>query len=255
MLTLFSIPKPFEGHVDTIQRNAVRSWCALDGVQVLVLGDEPGVADAAEELGAQHLGGLVTNERGTPRLDDAFARVERTARYPLRCFVNADVVFLDDFLPAVQSVQKHAAAFLAVGETLEVAVNEALPLDKHECRGELHRRALAEGRSRGATAIDYFVYSAGLFGSMPPFVVGRAGFDNWLVWSARADGSAVVDITRAVLAVHQSHDYSHVSGGHNEAHFGVEAEQNLSLAGGSGSSTRSTMRHTASSATAGCAAT
>jgi hypothetical protein len=232
VLTLFSIPKPFEDLVDTIQRNALRSWCALDGVEVLVLGDEPGTADTAAEFGVQHLGGLVTNERGTPRLDDAFARVEATARYPLRCFVNADIVFLDDFRPALQSVQASLSDFLAVGETREVAVIEALPLDEPEGRVDLRRRALAEGRSRGATAIDYFVYSEGLFGSLPPFVVGRAGFDNWLVWSARAGGAAVVDMTRAVLAVHQSHDYSHVPGGQNEAHFGVEAARNLSLAGG-----------------------
>ena len=92
-------------------------------------------------------------------------------------------------------------------------------------------RALAEGASRGATAIDYFVFTAGLFDPVPPFVVGRARFDNWLVWRARERG-IVVDASRAVVAVHQRHDYGHVRGGLDEAHFGVEAERNLELAGG-----------------------
>ena len=61
------------------------------------------------------------------------------------------------------------------------------------------------------TAIDYFVFTAGLFDPLPPFVVGRARFDNWLVWQARQRG-AVVDATRAVVAVHQRHDYAHVDG-------------------------------------------
>jgi hypothetical protein len=99
-------------------------------------------------------------------------------------------------------------------------------------RSALRERALATGTSRGATAIDYFVFTAGLFDPMPPFVVGRARFDNWLVWRARQRGM-VVDASAAVVAVHQSHDYGHVPGGQDEAHFGEEAEANFALTGGS----------------------
>ena len=42
----------------------------------------------------------------------------------------------------------------------------------------------------------------------------------------------VLDATQAILAVHQRHDYGHVPGGFEEAHFGVEADRNLELAGG-----------------------
>ena len=44
----------------------------------------------------------------------------------------------------------------------------------------------------------------------------------------------VVDATRAVVAVHQRHDYAHVPGGFEEAHFGGEALRNEELAGGGG---------------------
>ena len=66
---------------------------------------------------------------------------------------------------------------------------------------------------------------------MPAFVIGRARFDNWLVWRGRESG-IVVDASRAVVAVHQRHDYGHMPGGLAEAHFGAEAERNLELAGG-----------------------
>ena len=42
----------------------------------------------------------------------------------------------------------------------------------------------------------------------------------------------VVDATRAVVGVHQRHDYAHVPGGFEEAHFGGEARRNEELAGG-----------------------
>ena len=66
---------------------------------------------------------------------------------------------------------------------------------------------------------------------MPPFAIGRACFDNWLVWHAR-QGAIVVDATADVVAAHQRHDYAHVDGGKEEAYYGEEAARNLELSGG-----------------------
>ena len=199
MLTVFSIPKAFEGHFGVIQRNALRSWMALgEAVQVVLVGDEPGVAEAAQEFGVTHASEVARSERGTPRIDDAFARVDALAEHPVRCFVNADVLLLDDFLPAVGSVGAVFDRFLVVGETRDLDIRDELSLGTVSERAALRERALAEGDSRGATAIDYFVFTAGLFDPVPPFVVGRARFDNWLVWRARTRGP-VIDATRAVV--------------------------------------------------------
>ena len=231
MLTVFSIPKAFVGLTALIQRNAISSWRALgDDVQVVLVGGDEGVAEAAADLGADHVASVARSEQGTPRLDDAFTEVEGCAAHPLRCFVNADIVLLDDFLPAVVQVQQER--FLMVGETRDLAVTDELDLTDAAAPAELRRRALQQGRSRGPTAIDYFVFPAGLFDPMPPFVVGRARFDNWLVWRARQLGP-VIDATPAVVAVHQSHDYGHLAGGLEEAHYGSEAVRNERLAGGS----------------------
>lgn len=225
MLTLFSIPKPFAGQIATVQWNAIRSWCALQDVQVVLVGDEAGVAEAASEAGVEHVGGIAVSDLGTPLLDDAFSRVESIARAPLRCFVNADIVFADDLLTASRIVEDAVPAFLLVGATLDIAAPE--PAEPET----LVRRARREGRSRGATAIDYFVFTPKLFDPVPPFAIGRARFDNWLVWRAR-ERATVVDASAAVRAVHQHHDYAHIPGGQDEAHFGVEAARNLVLAGG-----------------------
>jgi hypothetical protein len=233
VLTVFSIPKAFGGHFGVIQRNALRSWVALDeAVQVVLVGDEWGVAETAQEFGVMHASEVARSERGTPRIDDAFARVDALAVHPLRCFVNADVLLLDDFLPAMASVRALYDRFLVVGETRDLDIRDELSLGTATERAALRNQALAEGNSRGATAIDYFVFTAGLFDPVPAFVVGRARFDNWLVWRARRRGP-VVDATRAVVPVHQRHDYAHVTGGFEEAHFGGEALRNEELAGGS----------------------
>ena len=88
-----------------------------------------------------------------------------------------------------------------------------------------------DDRLRGAAALDWFVFPHDLYREVPPFAIGRACFDNWLVWQARQEG-IVVDATRDVVAVHQRHDYAHLAGGKEEAYYGEEAARNLELAGG-----------------------
>ena len=221
MLTLFSVPKPFRGEIGELQRRSLASWSGLgSGVQVVLLGDEEGAADAARDAGAEHVPELATTERGTPRLDAAFAAADGVARHPLRCFVNADVLLGDDLLDAVRLVSARHERFLLIGQTLDVDG----PFDRAD--------GLARGTRRGAAALDYFVFPRELYGDVPPFAVGRACFDNWLVWSARRQHAAVVDATDDVVALHQHHDYGHVEGGQAEAYYGEEAARNLELAGG-----------------------
>lgn len=43
MLTLFTIPKPFQGHIGMIQRNATQSWLQLQrACEIVLVGDEGG---------------------------------------------------------------------------------------------------------------------------------------------------------------------------------------------------------------------
>lgn len=233
MLTIFTVPKPFRGRVGDIQLNAIESWLALrHDVQVVLVGDEEGVGQAARSAGVEQVGGLARNERGTPRLDSAFERTAEVGKWPLWCFVNADVVLLDDFVPAVERVASAFSEFLLIGECRDLDVAAGTPLQDPAVRSEVHATALDRGRLRGYAALDYFVFPRGLFDPVPPFLIGRACFDNWLVWRARELDRPVVDATRAVVAVHQSHDYSHVDGGLEEAYGGPEARYNEQLAGG-----------------------
>lgn len=227
MITFFTVPKAFEGHVGVIQRNAVASWLRLAaGVQVLVLGDEPGVEEAARDLGAEHVGAVARNEHGTPVIDSAFALARARARNDLLCFANADIVLLSDLANAAGRLR--GRRFLAIGESWDARIDEPFAFEP----GWEERVRALPGRKRGAGAIDYFLFSDDVFREVLPFAVGRPPFDNWLVWRARAEGALVVDATRSVHAIHQSHDYGHVRGGFDETRRGAEAHANWVLAGG-----------------------
>jgi hypothetical protein len=81
---------------------------------------------------------------------------------------------------------------------------------------------------------DYFVFSKGLYeGKIPPLVVGRVYWDNWLIWRAWRDGAAV-DASEAVCAVHQNHGYGYHPQGQQGVWTDEHARENFELAGGYG---------------------
>ena len=57
-------------------------------------------------------------------------------------------------------------------------------------------------------AIDYFVFRKNSLKKIPDFIVGRPGYDNWLIWYARRNFIPVVDISEEFIVIHQSHHYN-----------------------------------------------
>jgi hypothetical protein len=232
MLTLFALPKPFRGPIATIQRNALSSWSALPGPpQILVFGDEDGAAAAAAAIGARSIPEVQRNPAGTPIVTDLFRRAELETASPALCYVNSDIVLFDELAEVAGLALAWGRPFLVVGQCRNLDVEDELDLQNASAREALRRRAEERGVLRGAGGIDYFLFSRGLYADLPPFLIGRAGFDNWLVWRARKSRALVVDATRSILAVHQNHDYAHLAEGRASAYTGEEAAANLRLAG------------------------
>jgi len=219
VIAFFTIPKAWRGDDARRQRNAVRSWLAI-GARAILFGDDPGVADAAGELGAEHVPAVTRNQSGTPLLDGVFSRAHELVPTGFLCFANADIVVGDDFRAAAEQLRR-LDPLLMVGESWDADVpGELDPVEP-----------LPRGRRRGAGALDWFLFTHGLFERIPPFAVGRAAFDNWLVWHARSTGATVVDATPSVHVVHQAHGYAHVSGGFMSTRAGEEAAANWRLIG------------------------
>lgn len=231
MLTIFGIPKGFEGHFEVIQRNAIQSWTRLSPrCQILLFGDEKGTAEVAAEFGVRHIPAVGRNEFGTPLLNSIFAQAEKEGTQPTLCFVNSDIILMSDFMPAIQRVLAERDRFLLVGRRWTVDVKEPL-LFEDEWESRLRARIKARGHLDNNTAIDYFVFRRGVWGEIPPFAIGRPAYDNWLLYQANHRGVPVIEMTDAVTAVHQDHSRAH-PGGVDGLREGPEGQRNLALAGG-----------------------
>src|SRR5207253_2790960 len=92
MITIFSIPKPFQDHIGVIQRNAIKSWLQLiPRCEIILFGNETGVMETAAEFGIKHVADIAMNEYGTPLLSDAFKRTQQIAQHRLLCYINGDI--------------------------------------------------------------------------------------------------------------------------------------------------------------------
>lgn len=233
MLTLLSAPKPFRGHIGVIQANAIKSWLRLSPpCEVLLFGNDEGIAEAARRTGARQVPDIARNQYGTPLLSAVFEEGAARAGNDLLCYVNADIILLEDFARAVQQVRERKARFLMVGRRVDVAVDRDLPYDQPGWADQFCAFVRSSGEPRGPEWIDYFVFPRDLYQGLPPFTLGRAGFDNWLLWRAHSHGVPVVDASEVVLAVHQRHDYSHHAAGQQGVWEGAEAQANHALMGG-----------------------
>ena len=175
MLTFFTTAKPFRGHSGIIQRNALKSWTLLHpDVEVILFGDEEGAAEVSREFGLRHEPHVERNEFGTKRLDYMFCRAQAIARHDLLCYINCDILLMQDFCGAITRVRERHWHFLMVGRRWDSEITAPLNLGNKDWEALLRRRVLQDARRRGPEWIDYFVFRRGLFGTdIARFVVGQ----------------------------------------------------------------------------------
>ena len=232
MLTIFTIPKPFKGHIQIIQRNALQSWLQLaPACEVFLCGNDAGVRETASEFDVHHIKDLACTSYGTPLLSSAFKQVQEKAQHHLICYVNADIILLPDFLEAVRRIS--FKRFLMVGQRWDLGVETSLDFASHGWSNALLSQVKAHGLLHPPLGSDYFVFPRGMFNTLPDFAVGRAGWDNWLIYHTRTLKLPVVDATATVTVIHQNHDYAHVPEKQGRAFQGPESDQNLSIIGDS----------------------
>src|SRR5664279_2473540 len=112
-ISIFSAPKHLtDPPIATIQRNAINSWTRLPDVDVLLLGDEAGLAQAAQELGVKHIADVDRSPSGAPLLSAMFQVARKSTDSPLLCAVNADILLGPDFVDAARCVSAQREKFV-----------------------------------------------------------------------------------------------------------------------------------------------
>jgi len=233
-LTLFSAPKPFTNpHIATIQRNAIKSWTLLPDVAVILLGEETGLAEAALDLDVKHIPNVARNPNGTPLISSMFELARNAGQRnhsDLLCIINADMLLMSDFAEAAKQAVKLKDKFVLLSQRWDLDITQPIEFTEG-WQNRLSSRVHRQGTLHRPAGSDFFLCPKSCYTDIPDFAIGRAGWDNWMIYKARQEKWMVIDCTPSVMSVHQNHDYSHLPGG--KPHYEhPDTNENIRLAGG-----------------------
>ena len=129
MLTIFTVPKPFKGHINTIQRNSIKSWKLIKPKpEIILFGNDAGIKEAAQEFSVTHVPDIKCNDYGTPLLSDVFAKAKKMAKTEILCYVNADILLFNDIIDSINKVK--FKKFLIVGQRWNLDITNEIDFTK-----------------------------------------------------------------------------------------------------------------------------
>ena len=233
LITLFSAPKPFtDPHIALIQRNALHSWTLLPDVEIILLGNEEGLAQTAQEFNVKHIPDVKCNSTGTPLISSMFELARQNSTSELLCVVNADIILMPDVVEAAQACRSRLGydVFVLLSQRWDLDVTQSLEFSGEWANG-LRSAVHSQGTLHRPVGSDFFLFPKSFYQDIPNFTIGRAGWDNWMIYKARKEKWPVIDCTPTVMIVHQNHDYSHLPGGRPHYEH-PETNENIRLAGG-----------------------
>ena len=170
----------------TIEENTEHVWSKMHGVEFRVL-----VATKK-------------NEHGVPLLGHMYKTMMRACpSAKTYTYVNGDIIGTSDFVRTIEAVM-HVGEFLMVGRRTNVKWEKVYRTKDAGFSFDDH---FANGLLFATNAQDYFTVTKHAidWNSIPPFVIGRAAYDNWLVDHIYHNPSVVlIDATKTVRMVHQT---------------------------------------------------
>jgi hypothetical protein len=202
----------------------------LPDVEVILLGEEIGLAEAARELDVKHLPDVACNESGTPLVSSMFQLARQNSSTDLLCIINADMILMPDFLEAARRSRLRRDKFVVLSQRWDLDITESIEFTDG-WQNRLSSRVHRQGNLHRPVGSDFFLFPKSCYTNIPNFAIGRAGWDNWMIYKARKEKWTVIDCTPSVMIVHQNHDYSHLPGG--KPHYEhPDTNENIRLAGG-----------------------
>lgn len=232
MITIFSTPKNFEGIFDIIQKNAINSWRALgNDIEIIIFGDSKGAKEIAKNVAAIYIPIVKKSSNGVPILSDLFAQAEEIAKYKILTFINADIMLPFNFIDIFNKIEIRFKKFLIVGYRWDLEIKEEINFEKINNNQGFWKNLLINAKKHPSSGIDFFIFKKKTFRSLPDFIIGRPGYDNWLIWYARRKLIPVVDISNEIKVIHQNHHYNfHNINKDPKIHLEEDGLENMKLA-------------------------
>ena len=202
MLTIVTSTKPFIGHQNIIQTNAILSWLALrPKCEIILIGNDAGTAEFASKHNLKHFPNVKCTNSGLPLMDSFLQIAEKEATHNTIAWISSDIILTNDFLNI--SKTPLPKQFLISSQRWDVNINSLINISTHDF--ELDKKC---GRLHPPTAGDLLIFPKKFLKNVPPFIIGRAMYDNWIYYQSRIQNVPLIDATPLIIIIHQNHEYN-----------------------------------------------
>jgi hypothetical protein len=202
-MSICAVPFPFKDADGIRQRNAINSWLLLKPKpEVILLGDDEGVAEYAETHGLRHVGRIRKNEHGDMDCADLFAKLQQAASFPTILYADCDIMLLSNFPAILRRVSEKYKTYMMVGGRWSIPT-PASDLDFTDPKWE--EKALAQVTRHHEHGTDYYAFPRGFVRDMPTFSMGAGTWDGWFMWYALHRKAELVRADFVTKTLHQDH--------------------------------------------------
>jgi len=197
--------------------------------EILLFGADEGIDVVAHEYDVTHIKQITTNEYGTPLLDHVFSLAQNLAKYKTLMYINTDIIIYPDIIVSINKIK--LPSYIMSGRRIDLDIHHEINFTNKVESAMIKESAFKNGKLHGSSGMDYYIFPNNLI-EMPPFSVGRQGWDSWLIHHMKERGVPIIDATKGITVIHQNHDFSHSQYGGKKRVGGPELIQNINIAGG-----------------------
>lgn len=225
MISIFTTTKDFTGINRTNQLNAIRSWLNSPfRPQVIIFGKSIGSEELGTHPNLEFHDQVKISSTGAPYVNEMFAAAGKISKYPVCCYVNADIIFPHIFIENIQSITSGIKKkYLIVGQRIDVDVNEEILFSANH-KINTAEKYFHNAKEHPPMGSDFFVFPKGQYtiSNMPDLLIGRPAWDNWMIYDGRKRNYKVIDMSFSSKVIHQNHDYSHNKQRHSNVNLDSE---------------------------------
>ena len=192
----------------SINNKTLHNWKSLPNVNVIVFTNSVHVKYYSELAGWQVL--PVTDEvDGIPILPGMFLEAKKKFSTKYYAFANGDLLFTDSLINTLRTIScsydvTSPKGLLIVGRRTNVPA-QVISNENAVNWSSLQHISANYGELFQTDAEDYFISDVHYpWDKFLPVIVGRRGYDNWVVAYSRNSNLSVIDASESVTCLHQT---------------------------------------------------
>ncbi|UOD35546.1 hypothetical protein DSN97_04270 [Deferribacteraceae bacterium V6Fe1] len=207
-IAFVAIPKDFSDEFEIIQFNSINSWLDLSVENEVYLLCDNNFKKYQFPTKVKYIKGLEYTEHNKPCLKSAFELIKNNINANYIVFVNSDIILLDNFSKVAKKIiEEIKEDFLVVGKRININIQNKIDFRDIHWWDKIFNIG-KESKEDTELSIDYFFFHRNFLNDrFPKLSIGGMYWDNWLISKAFRDKLILVDVSKAITALHQNHKY------------------------------------------------